>query len=794
MVMRGLDRKLLRDIAANWQMILAISSIIAVGIGCFTGMLSAARNLELARSSYYSSCRLADFWLDVKKLPLQEVEHLTSLPGVSEIRSRIQFPVTLHLPDVIKPIGAMVLSLPDTPAPVINDIVLRTGSYFSADRKQEVIVSEKFAKARNIHAGDTIKVILHNQLKDLLVVGTAISAEFVYTVSPGSVVDEPGSYGLLYIKRSWAEEIFGFSGAANSLVGLLAPESKERAEEVVKALSDRLDEYGVSSAVPRDKQFSPMVLDGELKQLNNMAYIFPLFFLSVAALVQNVLMVRMVQQQRTVIGTFKALGYHDRVLLVHYLKFATVAGFVGGVLGGLLGYWLGEVTTQMYTIYFSFPLLAHTVYPDVFSAGILLSLFFAIAGTVRGVSRIMKMIPAEAMREAPPQQGGRVFLEKIQPVWNLFDAQWHMILRGLIRNRSRTCIGLFSAAMGSSIVVLAFGFVDSMDEMISTQFQRVLTSDYHLSFTTEINDKVVAEIKRLPGVILAEPVFIVPCTFRLRNHHKKGAIMGILSDGILTSPVLDDGSRMLIPATGLVMAERLMAQLEIHASDVVGFVPIKGEKRRQVVEVAAGTHSMLGLAVYADYHWLNRLMGQQGGVSEVRIRVSHDSSAERDFLAAIGKLKNIETISDLKQQKISLVRQFDTAMRAMAVIMILFAAVIFFGTILNGTLIALSERSREMATMRTMGYYNHEVARLFLRENLVINVAGALFGLPLGYWLLTASMQEFVTDAYSYPAVLYPKSCFLTIMLAVIFVLISQLVVVRRIKQQNWLEAISLKE
>lgn len=133
-------------------------------------------------------------------------------------------------------------------------------------------------------------------------------------------------------------------------------------------------------------------------------------------------------------------------------------------------------------------------------------------------------------------------------------------------------------------------------------------------------------------------------------------------------------------------------------------------------------------------------------------------------------------------------------MRVMAVVMIFFAAIIFFGTILNGTLIALSERQREMATFRTMGYYNREVSRIFLRENLFNNILGTLIGLPLGYWLLAASMKGFVTDAYSFPATLSPESYLYTILLAILFVLLSQLVVKRNLRKMNWVEALSLKE
>ncbi len=792
--MKSLDRKLIKDILQSWSMLFAVSAIIAVGIGCYVAMMSAAQNLEYARSSYYSSCRLADFWIDLKKISTQEVQKLAMIPGISEIRDRIQFKVILDLADAPKPIGAMVLSLPDEQSPIINNIILRKGTYFTHGRANEVIVSENFAKARNIEPGDTLVAILNNQRKELIVTGTAISAEFVYMTSPGSMVNEPGSYGLLYLKRSFAEDTFGFSSAANSIVGLFAPEVNEDAESMVKSLIDILEPFGVFSGVPRAQQFSPMVLDGELSQLKNMAFIFPMFFLIVAALVLNILMIRLAEQQRTVIGTLKAIGYENRDLMFHFLKFAATAGLMGGLLGSLLGYWLGGAITKMYIEYFSFPQLTNRLYPTLFFTGISISVIFSILGTVKGVRHIMRLEPAEAMRQASPVVGGAVFFEKFRLFWQNLDAQWQMILRGLLRNKSRTLVAMFSATMGSSIVLLAFGFVNSMDTMVTLQFDKVLLSDYHLTFNGEISYAGLGEIQRLPGVLHAEPVFTLPCTFKVRNHTKKGAIMGILPYGKLTTPIDAEGDPIAIPPSGLLMTDRLMDRLEIKAGDYIGVSPIKGERITKKLPVIQGVESMMGLAVYADYYWLNRIMDQQNIMSEVRLLASHSERDKEQFMKNIKEIPGLEAITDLGEQKEALNSQLDGAMRASALVMILFAAVIFFGAILNGTLIAISERRREMATFRTMGYFNYEVGRLFLRENLLTTLCGSLIGLPLGHWMLVASMKGFVTDAFSFPATLAPMSYMYTLILAIIFVLISQIFVMRNLRNQNWVEALSLKE
>jgi putative ABC transport system permease protein len=789
-----LNRKLLRDIRQSRWMLLAVSAIIAAGIGCFIGMLAAYRNLQIARTGYYSTCRLADFWIDLKKGPVQEINRLAMVPGVSEIDGRIQFQVLLDLPDTIKPVSSMAISLPDTFKPVINNVIIRKGTYFTKGRSNEVIISEKFAKAHKIEPGDKITALLNNQRKNLIVVGTAISAEFVYMASPGSMVDEPGAYGLLYIKRSFAEDIFGFNNACNSITGLLTPTYRNNPGQVVAKVARRLEPFGVFADLSRSQQFSPMALDGEMATLQSIAVTLPSFLLIVAALVLNVLMTRLAEQQRTTIGTLKALGYTNRELTRHFLKFAVATGLAGGGLGSLLGYWLSNALTKMYLGLFSFPQLVNHFYPGLVLAGFGISIGFSMLGTIKGLRRIILLEPAEAMRSAAPPVGGMVVLEHWRLLWRRLDAKWQMILRGIFRRKGRTVIAIFAAAVGSAMVVTAFGLVDSMDHMVDLQFNQLLRSDYHLTFNKEMNIASLDEIRRLPGIIHSEPVLNVPCTFKFGNRSKKGAIMGISQNSRLTIPVDTRGQAVPLPENGLLMTDRLMEKLGVSLGDFVDVLPIKGERVLKKMPVVQKVTSVMGLMVYADFNWLNRMIGEQASVSEVRVLALHDDADKQRLMQQIRTIPDLETITDLNEQKQALMKQFNGAMRGSALVMILFAAVIFFGTILNGTLIAISERQREMAIFRTMGYYQNEVGSLFLRENLVTNIVGAIIGLPLGYGMLTGMMKGFVTDAYAFPAALKPTSYLYTMALSIGFVLLSQIVVTRSLKSQNWVEALNLKE
>ena len=194
----------------------------------------------------------------------------------------------------------------------------------------------------------------------------------------------------------------------------------------------------------------------EIKGLRSFAVITPCIFLAVAALVLNVLLSRLAQQQRTVVGTLKALGYSDLQVFWHFLKFGMVVGVAGGLLGGGLGWWLARGMTSIYRTFFQFPELHSRLHWGVYAAGILVSIGFAALGSLRGSRAVLRLHPAEAMRPAPPRRGGAVFLERIGWFWRSLGSGWRMVLRNVLRSRVRTAACIFAAAMGASVLVSGF--------------------------------------------------------------------------------------------------------------------------------------------------------------------------------------------------------------------------------------------------------------------------------------------------------------------------------------------------
>jgi len=789
-----LNRKLRRDLAAAKGMLAAIIAIIVLGISCFVSMASVYVNLEQARRDYYARCRMADFSVSIKKIPTAELHRIDGIPGITAYRPRISHAVVVDLEGTERPISARVLSLPDTPAPVINNIVLRRGGYFTDRRREEVIINDAFARTHQIQPGDRIRVLLNNGVQELHVVGTAISSEFVYLIAPGGIVPDPKSYGVFYLKRSYAEEVFDFDGACNELVGLLDRDSRDRPDAVLRELETRLEPFGVVTTTPRRRMPSHWFLRSELDGLRVSVVILPVIFLGVAALILNVLMMRLAEQQRTVVGTLKALGYSNRELFAHYIKFGALVGVLGGVIGTAVGYLMAGGMTAMYAEFYEFPRLVNRPKPAMMVLGVVIGVLFSVAGTLRGITTILKLAPAEAMRPHPPKRGRRILLERMQRLWRLLDFRWQMVLRGIVRQRMRTAMTVVSAAIGATLLMVAFQLRDSMNELITFQFDKLLKADFEITFADEKDYGAVLEARRLPGVDRAEPVFNVACTFHNGPHRKQGGITGITRDATLTVLYDTTGRPVPIPTHGIVMTKKLAEILHVKVGDSVVVVPIEGRRDRLRVPVAAVVDSYLGTAAYADFHYLNALMGEEAAVSTIQLKTRPGREPTRALYREFKQLPSLQAVSAIREQKQRLSRVFVEQMRISLGFVIVFAGMIMFGSILNASLISLAERKQEIAVLRVMGYGPREVGGLFLRENLCLNVTGTLLGMPLGCWLGQLLSRLYDTEMFRIPFVAAPSSFGLTFLFGVTFALLAHWPVQRSVRKLNWQQALNVKE
>jgi len=789
-----LDRKLGRDLAGAKGLLAAIAAIMTIGVACFVALGSAHRNLADAQTRYYAQCRMADFSIELKKVPLSEIDLIAALPGVTEVRPRIQFFVTVDLEQVEEPLSGLVLSLPERREPTINDIVLTRGSYFTDHRAEEVIVNDAFAAKHDIHPGDHLHLILNNRRQELFVVGTAISSEFVYAVGKGSIIPDPEHFGVFYLKRSYMEDVFGFQGACNQIIGLLAPDVREKPDPILRRCEDLLASFGVFTTIPRKDQSSHRFLSNEIQGLRTFAVAMPTIFLVVAALVLNVLLSRLIENQRTVIGTLKALGYSDLRMLVHYLKFGLTVGIFGGIVGSLGGHTLAGWMTQVYRTFFEFPELENRAYPWVYLSGLLVSLACAAAGTAQGVRMVLRLEPAEAMRPKPPRQGGRILLERVGWFWSRLGTPWRMTLRNVVRNRVRTLVGVFASAMGAGLLSYALIALVAVRYLVDFQFQEIWRSDIDLSFESERGIDALREVERLPGVDYAEPFLSVGCTFIHGPYERRAGITGLIPTARLTVPRDDQGRPVRVPTTGLVMSRTLADMLHVSPGDSVVVRPTKGLREERSVQVVAVTDSYIGTAVYADLDFLSRLVHEEFAISGAQIMINPDPKVKQQLFRELKELPSLGSYSARIDAIENLIVTFVDTNRVFVGILVAFSGVIFFGSTLNAALIGLAERQREVATLLVVGYQPHAVGGLFLREALLVNTVGTFLGMPLGYLLTILMASVYNSEMFRIPVLSPPEVWIKTAVLGVVFSLTSHAILQWKINRTDWWEALRVKE
>ena len=789
-----LNRKLRRDLLGNPGMLITVAAIIAVGTGLYIGMASAQRILQSSQQAYYAQYHFADFWIDVKKAPLTAVEPLAEIDGVAQLRPRVVFDVVLDLPGVEQPLTGRLISVPPTGlAHTLNGLYLASGPGFSSDRSQEVILALPFAETHGLASGDRIQMVLNRKRESFVVVGTALSPEYAYMVSgEGSIVPDPEHFGVLFVKEDFAREALGFQDACNQVIGRLEPTTADRVEVILQEMARRLEPYGVFATTPRSRQASNRVLSDEIQGLGVTAAVLPALFLLVAALVLNVVMSRLAERQRTVIGTLKAMGYSSGAVLGHYIAFGTVIGVLGAAGGAVLGVGLARAMIRLYHDYFQFPAYLTRTYPDLLGHALAFGLVFSLAGTAKGVWKVLKLHPAEAMRPRPPQVTRRVLLERWVGLWRRLGFRTHMAVRTVFRNPGRSVSGLVSAALAGAIVLVTLALYDSMHYMVRFQFDRALHSDVDLAMRDETGAAALNEALALPGVDYAEPSLGVVCHLRHGPARRRVAVTGLPRTHRLITPIDLRGRPIDVPPVGLAMSRKLAELMNVTVGDTLELTPVRGRRVPHNVPVARIAEGFLGLECYADIGYLSRLTDGQLTVNSVQMKVEAMRAGELN--RRIKELPNVAAMSVAQDTRASIEGAFVQSMAATLGLTVIFAGILGFGSILNAMLIEITDRRREVGTFAVMGYRSRQIAGIFFRESTMVFVSGLLLSVPLSWLLLHAIAGAYDTELFRMPVLLRARTVLIGLAISLCFLLTAQAVVYRQIQKLDWLEAVKLRE
>jgi len=790
--MKVLDRKLLRNLWASKGQAIAVTMVILCGVASFVCVLSAYRSLKLTRDTYYENYRFADFWVPVEKAPSRVLHKVEALPGVLRVQGRIVEDVNLDVPGNAEPSTGRIISLPRRRGTAINDIHLVSGRVFSPGVMNEVILSDRFVREHRLKIGDRIWATMNDRKQPLRIIGTALSPEYVYMIrSAREMIPDPGRFAILWVTKDFAEMALGMQEAYNEIVGFLDPSAD--VDAVLERVEDVLEPYGGLTAIHRSDQLSNRYLSDEIKGLSVSARITPTIFLGIAAMILMVMLDRVVQRERTGIGVFKAYGYSNLAIGGHYVKFALLLSLAGGLLGFLLGQWLGRGLMKLYVEFYEFPLLRHRFYPDILAISLGISGCAGALGAFWAVVRVVRIDPAQAMRPAAPRAGHRLWLERITFFWRNTGFISKMILRDVFRFKVRSGLTVFGVMCSAAILLLGYFTSDSMDYLIDYQFNTLQKQDVRVAFHTERGQDAYFDVRRFPHVRAAEPVLEYPFTLKTGWREKDVLVTGVRPGDRMVGLETIEGRPVEVGDNGLVITQRIADTLRLRPGDALIMEPLLGKVGRETtVCVRDVAQQYLGMGAYMNLRALSRILDEPFAVNSVLLRVEPEGEAALSrYLKDVPAVASVE-IKDKSQRQIE-----ETLAQSMAIsnlFLSLFAGVIAFAIIYNTTAISLTERTRELASLRVLGFTLGEIRRIVFGQNVLLASAGLALGIPLGTLLCRWLVLAYQTDMYRLPFHITRGTFVITAFSIAVFVFIANMASRRRIGRLDMVEVLKRSE
>ncbi|WP_291013483.1 ABC transporter permease [Hydrogenophaga sp.] len=789
--MKAIHIKLWRDLTRLRAQVATIAMVVAIGVAGFVGMFSVHASLLGARDAFYLDNRLADVFAGVKRAPEHLRARLAAIDGVSEVQLSNAMDAQIDLPGVVPPVTGRFIGLDlarvHADRQGLNRLTLKSGRWPEREGQLEALVSDRFAVARSLKAGDTVHAILNGRLEAVHIVGTAVTPEYVFASQGGAPDDE--FFGIWWIDDERMATAFDLAGAFNQVALGVVPGVPLVA--VIDRVDVLLEPYGAIGAIGRDKQLSSKIVADELSQLKVMGTVLPSIFLVVAMFILNVVLSRQVATQRGQIAALKALGYSDGAIAWHYIQFACLIAGLGVIVGLGLSMAIGRGMLSLYDEVFRFNSLAYVTTPWLVLVSTAVAAGAAALGTWTAIHAVVRLRPAQAMQPPVPPRYRATLIERIG-LGHQVSTGALMVIRNFERRPLRAAFTVIGVSLAVALQISGAFWLDAIDHIVDVQFRQVQQGDVLVNFHRPVPLTVARDLQRLPGVIDAEPYRTELVRVRFNGHTVDTGMMGIGSEARLMRVVDETRGAVAMPAQGVVLSAMLARELGARVGDRVQLEFRLWTQTQAEVEVVDIVQTMFGKLLYMSLDAMNRVARDGEGVADAALQV--DPLAKEQFWGAVKRAPLINSVFDKASSMESFNRTTSKNMGVFSGILTLFAVAMAVGIIYNAARISLSERAWELASLRVLGMTRSEVSVLLLAELGAELVLALPIGAFLGWALATLMMALMSSDAIDFPVVIEPATYASAAFIVLAAGVASALLVRRKIDQLDLVSVLKVRE
>ncbi|MCC6497009.1 MAG: FtsX-like permease family protein [Propionibacteriaceae bacterium] len=791
--MRMLLLKMWRDVLAHKGQFAGLIVVVGLGISTFVAFQAGYLDLTESVERANRELRFADFSISVSDTARIKVAAVAALPGVVAAEGRLVQDVSLEVDEQSNQTAvARVVGLPNTGRPVVNDLLLLSGGW-PRRGGAEAILHTKFAQETGTKPGTELTILMGRQHKHVRVVGIAASAEYMYAVPEKGALPSPREFAVLFMRADDAERLLGRPGVITDVAVITEPEAN--VDSVLRDVEQELGRSRVIASTLRADQPSSFMLAEEIEQNRVMAMFLPAVILAISSSSLFIALSRLVTSQRREIGLEKALGYSDRQILCQYLSFAVVIAALGAVLGFVLGDVLARAIAQQYVAMLGVPFLEHHVYPEIVAGSVVISTFACLLSGIVPALRSSRLPPAQAMHADPniALAGGRIpLLERaLSPVLpSTFLLR--IPLRNLFRQKRRSFYTIVGVAFAMLLAVTTQSMFDAMDEMLDRFDNFSERWDVQAVFAEPFGTGRAAEVAHWPGVKGVETALVLPAELRTDGGSYQGALTCAEPSARFHGFQIIDGppAQEALASGGLVITGTLAEKLGIGVGDSTR---VKTPLRDQWVDlpVAAISKETLGAPIFANLDVGRRLTGLSERYNT--LYVTSSAAAAPEVKVRLGDVPGALSVS-VKAETLARFTEMMGFMDFYQGLLLGFGLAMAFVVVYNTLNANVTERTREIGTMRTIGEGAGRIAWMVTLENLMLGLAAA----PLGVWLglRTADLlySQLSSEAFTLTAYIKPSSIGVILAGLLAVMLLSEIPPILRILRLNLAEATKVME
>lgn len=777
-----LFRKMLRDYKANFGAFFSVFLLAALAMALFCTFEGHVLSQKVARENYHKECNLSDVWMYGEGFSDDELDTVRNLDFVKDAQLRMS--VTGSAPDCD---GAQVdiylerENLVDTPYYI-------SGEPFDPTDTDGIWLANAFARLRNIKVGDDFTIEYNGITFTREVKGLVESAEYEFREADGDADVYLENIAIVYMSY----DAFPIRDYINHMVDKISDEKLAKIMPYTQMIIVTTDGGGLAHeealAESIDRDYSAIVdrksipglarLDSELEQHQSFSYLFVIIFVGIAILVIATSMGRMVEQQRTQIGTMNALGLKRHKIMLHYISFSLVVSVVGVVLGLLVGtLWGSPAVIGMFANWYIVPGLHSVFHPMylIIAAGIVAVCVLASYISCR---KLLRIKPAEALRPAAPKKGKKCIFERL-PFWKKLSFTSQYNLRDISRAKLRSFMCVIGTAVGMLLMIYAVGCNELLGSMIEINFNRVTVGEYQIKFSEDAKTETVDDMaEELDGeMVMMNQVEVAKEKNAPSDKKKKETVTVLEGKNLYNILDLNNQVKKLTPGT-IGISRKLAADLDVKEGDTIYWhLYTKNTWYEAKVGTIYRSLESQGIAYLREDY-------EKTGAEYIPSFLMTDDKAAKDK-ADLDYVTGVNSKSEMQAAYESSMEIMNMMVGMMAVFSILMIVVVLY----NSGVLSFHERVKEFATLKVLGLRSSKIRRILSMQNLWLSIIGIIIGAPLGNVSLNAMINT-NGENFDYNLMLAPVDYVIAGIFVMIISMLVSFMFSKRIRKLDMVETL----